>query len=465
MKLKCENPVIIFNPYLRYLVCRYQVVRLGFDTQDFRIGHLHRQTLWNDFPWSVFTRVRPEVTLDNIDNYFVIDPKTSETFPVFMAVPCGHCSLCKEKKARDWQTRCLAETACSDYPPLFITLTYRPDALPADGVSKDDVQKFMKRLRKRVSKDGFSGSLRYVLVSEYGKNTHRAHYHMLLWNMPYIQDTGKTSWVALHDYIQDAWSHGWIGLERCIDMSGKYCMKYLRKECYVPEGQNPTFLLASRRCGIGRAYADKYTDFARSCPDLSSISIFNKFDGSTTRCAVPTYYKRLWFPSLSGIVKQEIRDDVSAFMECARTIGFALSRIPNEWISSSLLQMVDKVHEKYDFCIEDFETLLPAKHIQADVAHRCAEYTRFDPLCAYTNRFYDEEWSTTLHTQLKTLYDRLLSYDINRSLIDTLLALHDEHSALMARMADLMPDVCIADEVARVERENVRIERGLRPIE
>lgn len=460
MQLKCENPVIIYNPYLRYLVCKYLVVRLGFTTECFR--NMHHQ-LWNDFPWSVFNRVRPEVTLDNIDNYYVIDLSSGETFPVFMAVPCGHCTLCKERKAKMWQTRCLAETAMSDYPPLFITLTYRPDALPAEGVNKPDVQKFMKRLRKRLADDGFTASLRYVLVSEYGKTTHRAHYHMLLWNMPYINDTGKNSWQALHDYIQDAWSHGWIGLERCIDCSGKYCMKYLRKECYVPAGQNPTFLLASRRGGIGRKFADSLIDFARSHPDLNSVTIFNKFDGSTTRCAIPDYFKRLWFPSLSGIVKQEIRDDVSAFMEHARTLGFALSRVPNDWVSSSLLSMVDAIHEKYDFCIEDFNTLLPSKHLQADVIHRCTEYARFDPLCSYTNRFYDEEWSTTLQAQIKTLYDRLLSYDINRPLIDTLLALHSEHTAQMLRMAELMPEVNIADEVARVERENVRVERGHRP--
>lgn len=483
--IACEHPVIIENPYLKQLVTKFQIVHLKDKWLNLRISHTcvdegHGSFRWtgsakrNPEVWSewygkyspMFWKSRTQVTLDDMDDFYVLDPSTGETFPIYMAVPCNKCPLCRERKARQWQTRCLCETAESEYPPLFITLTYRDSDLPSDGVSKKDVQKFMKRLRIRLERH-FDKKfyLRYVLVSEYGKNTHRAHYHMLLWNMPFISSEGVNSWQALHDYIQDAWSHGWIGLEKCVDCSGKYCMKYLRKECVVPEGQNPVFLLSSRRGGIGRKFADRLTEHARSNPDISCINVLNPFDGTTTRCSIPDYFKRIWFPSLSGIVKQEIRDDVSNFLEKARCAAYCLTYLPNAWYLDPLLDMFNEVSEKYRYCTEDFYDTLPERINRKDLDVKIHEYERDWLHYVGSERFYDDDWFTSLWTEIKASYVRLKNYDVDRDRVEHLLWLHANHSDIMKRLAELCDPINVQDELARIERESIRLERGVRPDE
>ena len=512
-QIKCEHPVIIENPYLKQLVCKYQKVWLkdhwlnlsavdkvmpeditvkchdGRGNERTRTERVDRVTsvsrnrhIWSD--WNAtyhkfFWKTRTGVSLDTIDDYYIVTPD-GEMIPVYLPVPCGKCSLCREKKARDWQTRCLAETAMSDYPPLFITLTYRNEDLPADGVCKKDCQKFLKRLRIHIERHlGKKCRLRYVLVSEYGKTTHRAHYHMLLWNMPFVSDEGKNTWQALHDFIQRSWTHGWIGLERCVDYSGKYCMKYLRKECVVPAGCNATFLLSSRRGGIGRAYADSLTEFARNNPQMPSITILNKFDGSNTRCAVPDYFKRIWFPSLSGIVKQEIRDEVSNFMELARMMAYTLIKFKHfsscgwrndirlnfdarlESRIDEVLDMENDIEERFPFCVENWSDITPER-LHRKTIDSVVDPIVYDRIFDRGEEFFTGEWYTTLSESLNASYKKLKMYHPDKERIQYLLDLHVTHTALMLELALKCDPINIEDEVARVARDNARLERGVR---
>lgn len=89
--------------------------------------------------------------------------------------PCGKCINCRAKSRQEWVFRLRMEYRNCDFG-LFVTLTYDDDHLPSDGVSIRDVQLFLKRLRKKYK----SKTLRYYICSEYGDNTHRAHYHALL---------------------------------------------------------------------------------------------------------------------------------------------------------------------------------------------------------------------------------------------------------------------------------------------
>lgn len=472
MNIRCENPVIIQNPYLKILVCKYQVVHLGERGDiDLRLSRgksgavrsMRLRVQWDDKVCKLFWKTHTGVTPDTVDDFYVIDPESGETFPIYLVVPCGKCLLCKEKKARQWQTRCLAETAKSDYPPIFITLTYDNNHLPAEGVNKPDVQKFMKRLRKKLGKDGFDNKLRYVLVAEYGKNTHRAHYHMLLWNMPFISNTGMASWQALKEYIESSWQNGWIGMEQCKDASGKYCMKYIRKECVVPEGSNSTFMLASRKRGIGYAFAADFTEYARNNVNITSLSILNKFDGSLTNCSIPDYFKRLWYPSLSGIVKQEVRDDVAAFMEKARGVAYLVTKVPDPFIQEEVCDAFDYVKEKYCFAPEDFESFLPDHLFQMEANYHIREWKRYDPFLDRSDGFWHTEWVTTLLGQFRTLYGNLRHYKVDTAAVLHLLWIHDLHSQELRKCALACDPVNISDEVARVERENERLQRAMRP--
>ena len=62
----------------------------------------------------------------------------------------------------------------------FTTLTYAPENLPARGLRKKDLQKFFKRLRKKVR------SLKYFACGEYGEDpryTRRPHYHAIIFGI------------------------------------------------------------------------------------------------------------------------------------------------------------------------------------------------------------------------------------------------------------------------------------------
>jgi len=76
--------------------------------------------------------------------------------------PCGQCVSCRLKKSREWALRCTHEAKMHD-ENCFITLTYNNENLPSDGsLDKSHLQKFFKRLRKKVS-------FRYFAAGEYGE--------------------------------------------------------------------------------------------------------------------------------------------------------------------------------------------------------------------------------------------------------------------------------------------------------
>ena len=91
-----------------------------------------------------------------------------------VTVPCGQCVGCRISRRSMWQLRCMHESSLHDRN-CFVTLTYADEHLPAHGsLQYADVQKFFKRLRKAGHR------FRYFVVGEYGDNTERAHYHVLL---------------------------------------------------------------------------------------------------------------------------------------------------------------------------------------------------------------------------------------------------------------------------------------------
>ena len=137
---------------------------------------------------------------NELDDYILIDGLTGQCFPIFQVLPCNKCVICRDRKTKQWMTRAFAENSTSKTPPLFITLTYNDLCIPPCGLLKEHVQLFMKRLRKRLSDDGYDCNIRFFLCGEYGKNTFRPHYHLLLWNFPYML------YFVMQDYIQDAWS-------------------------------------------------------------------------------------------------------------------------------------------------------------------------------------------------------------------------------------------------------------------
>jgi hypothetical protein len=122
----------------------------------------------------------------------------------------------------------------------FVTLTYNGGSLPADrSVHKDELQKFIKRLRKN------SGlQFRYFAVGEYGDESGRAHYHLILFGFPYVYD----------EYVEKSWH---FGISQTLPMepgaagyiSGYVSKKLTKDDEYTREkldGKSPEFSIMSR---------------------------------------------------------------------------------------------------------------------------------------------------------------------------------------------------------------------------
>jgi hypothetical protein len=202
-------------------------------------------------------------------------------------VPCGRCAACLQRKRSDWVVRLQQELKCSENA-LFITLTYEDRYVPTTGehdtLSRIDVQKFMKRLRKRCEK-----GIKYYLVGEYGSKTQRPHYHAIMFNVMPLDKTKQPQ-----DVITDSWmiirsdnkrvpiGHVHFGTVTGASMSytAKYILQNWRK--YL-EKERPFSLMSK---GIGIDYVK--TNYRYHENNIEHMHMVNE-GGSKT--ALPRYYK------------------------------------------------------------------------------------------------------------------------------------------------------------------------------
>ena len=192
---------------------------------------------------------------------FYIDPD-ERTFVTShrVNVPCGSCLGCRQAKARDWALRSCMELD-SLGKGLFITLTFDPQHCPLE-VSKRDVQLFMKRLRKC-----FEGrTVRFLACGEYGGQTGRPHYHLIVFGLglddlpgSFLVRSGSLS-EALYSSptISHLWPYGFNSVAECTFNNCLYVARYGVKNL---TSRKVGFLLMSRRPGLGvpwiKANADK----------------------------------------------------------------------------------------------------------------------------------------------------------------------------------------------------------------
>lgn len=92
--------------------------------------------------------------------------------------PCGQCMPCRITRRQEWTLRLLLESYSNAYN-YFITLTYDAKNLQSPSLQKDHLQKWLKRVRKRLKKP-----VKYYAVGEYGGRDGRPHWHILMFT-PY----------------------------------------------------------------------------------------------------------------------------------------------------------------------------------------------------------------------------------------------------------------------------------------
>lgn len=195
-------------------------------------------------------------------------------------VPCGVCEECKRARAKMWSIRLEHEHKYWN-DSVFITLTYDDEHLPTDNsLHKEHTQAFMKRLRKAL--DG--RKIKYFLCGEYGDQFGRPHYHAIVFGVSELED----------DIIRKCWILGFIKVGEVTKASCKYVAGYVQKKMYgisakeyEEKGQEPPFILMSRRPGIAEEFVQDYREYLTSHDFLRENGY---------KVAMPRYYEEKVHP-------------------------------------------------------------------------------------------------------------------------------------------------------------------------
>ena len=197
-----------------------------------------------------------------------------ESIGQVMEVPCGQCIGCRLDRSRMWAVRCVHEASLYD-ENCFVTLTYRDEDLPSDGsLNLVHFQDFMKRLRRFFS----DRKIRFYHCGEYGDESGRPHYHVLLFNLDFPD---KVFWSERNGnryyrsaILEERWRRGMCIIGDVTFESAGYVARYVLKKITGDLAQDhylrcdehgeafwlvPEYTTMSRRPGIGRGWYDLFS--------------------------------------------------------------------------------------------------------------------------------------------------------------------------------------------------------------
>lgn len=337
MEINCEKPTIIVNPHLKDLILQHRNFTLR--GKEMWLNDYQVSKYYYDFPYKSFSPKILRISQDELESCYILSTTTGEPLPIYYAVPCGKCVVCRERVANEWACRAMCEAQTSMSIPYFVTLTYNSRNIPSDGLHKDHVQKFMKRLRVNVERYcGFETNIRFYACGEYGKNTKRAHYHLLLFNLPLLQanhvmELVQKSWsymiskkvadelpsrvdkygrpvYKIYDERDKRWRalFGYTHTQVSTEGRVRYAMKYMRKDALIPEGKNDVFFLSSRRGGLGSEWISKHLQEFREHPELINIEFKDIWSDKIYKGILPRFFKDKICPTLSRIIPKKARD-------------------------------------------------------------------------------------------------------------------------------------------------------------
>lgn len=196
------------------------------------------------------------------------------------SVPCGVCIGCRIDRAEAWAIRATHEASMHKFGAgargsVFLTLTYDPQHVPTDySVRKDVMQRFLKRLRKRIGE-----KVRYLLCGEYGELKGRPHFHVLLFGYDFPD---KRPWRKVRDnqlfrseLLEEVWTFGSAEIGSVTYQSARYVAGYVVKklggsqadEAYWRQSPvdgetykvEPEFATMSLHPGLGESWFKKFS--------------------------------------------------------------------------------------------------------------------------------------------------------------------------------------------------------------
>lgn len=409
----CLNPTIILNP--RYSQHRHEFREIVWK------GESIPQLKLSD---STYYPVRlPSFRNYDIERnpslYFAVTPD-GVCVPIFMQVPCNKCLECVESKRSALRTRMLLEQMSHENcPQIFITLTYNNDHLPADGVSRDDVRRFLNRFHLYLGRAGFPTYFRHVMFSEYGSLRGRPHYHGLLYGINWLTDNLRLKFIEV---LEKAWNKGFVYVKVVDGSVSRYVSKYVGKDVSFPigENKNPNFWTASRVDGGLGSLICKEESFLDLCatPDFPTVSL--PVDGRCYTVTLPSYIRDKVTPALRQFVPRRVR---MAYIRYRKNLCLldALKRYGhiNDFLPHMLHSDLKPFITPYSDSAADFEVFLTyadydhSVHSRLDVLLECDHGSDLYWLHQFENvslKFFD---LTMLDSQLREDSFILKQFDID----------------------------------------------------
>ena len=171
---------------------------------------------------------------------------------------------------------------------MFVTLTYDDEHLPWE-VNKRDAQLYLKKLRKRLTHP-----IKYYLAAEYGKETQRAHMHLIIFGLIPCEKCRVCSKLYTGNLkapkkgtdchaAEEAWGKGIVTGGTVTAASTRYVADYIQKDTTLDDDdprQRP-FALMSK--GLGNKWRENNIDL-QTC--------FLGLNQGTRRAPLPRYYQK-----------------------------------------------------------------------------------------------------------------------------------------------------------------------------
>lgn len=205
-------------------------------------------------------------------------------------IPCGKCIGCRLEYAKEWATRGFLESLewQNNY---FVTLTYDDDNIHMYDYVEDEegytwtnngewggtlvpkeLQDFIKRLRIYMDRNYKNKDIRYMACGEYGGETQRPHYHLILFNLNlpldsfYAPKIINKNMYYQNTIIEKMWKFGFSNVCPSNWNTMNYVARYITKKVngsqadkhYAELGQEKEFFRVSLKPGIGENYFHKH---------------------------------------------------------------------------------------------------------------------------------------------------------------------------------------------------------------
>lgn len=318
-----------------------------------------------------------------------------------MVVSCGHCLSCIVQKAHAKSNVCAQQEKISKYT-FFVTLTYNKENVPCaypvylfdDAQSSrkqyielyddqtgellgscyyphkkckaiinrtddnklhyarfSDVQKFMKRLRRRIetSKKPYSNEkIKYYAVSEYGPRTFRPHFHILL----YLDSPELSQDLAA--LVHQSWKNGYCYTTLSQGHATSYVASYVNSVVALPailqtSSTHPKCSHSS--CLALPIFTNEFKKIYKNEPERLVRSVEHRdTNGHVSYSAPWCSYKTFLFPKCPGFAYKSTCERYATFNALQAIVRYYGKRNISEY--AELIQ-TDSLNGLLPLCIAD----------------------------------------------------------------------------------------------------------------